>query len=213
MGCERMTGAEEAVLEDDRPRSMREQAVRNRRRSMLHEPHVAPLTAYTEALRNQGIGEVPDFDPFDGGTDARVLFLFEKPGPKTSEAAGGSGFISRNNDDPTAEATFQFMREAKIPRKLTATWNVIPSWNATRAITSDELRHGAARVEELVGLLPNLRAVVFVGKKAHKAKPYLEGKAVQLFSSSHPSPLVRASHPDRWRLIPTEWVQVHPYIA
>jgi hypothetical protein len=45
------------------------------------------------------------------------LFLFEKLGPMTAEA-GGSGFISRNNDDPTAEATFRFMEQAKIPRKL-----------------------------------------------------------------------------------------------
>jgi len=31
----------------------------------------------------------------------------------------GSGFISRNNDDATAEATFRFMEQSGIPRKLT----------------------------------------------------------------------------------------------
>jgi hypothetical protein len=58
--------------------------------------------------------EVPEFDPLDGGVEAQVLFLFEKPGPMTAELGGskrsGSGFISRNNDDPTAEATFKVHR-------------------------------------------------------------------------------------------------------
>jgi hypothetical protein len=31
---------------------------------MLHEPHVAPLTAYAARLRERGSIEVPDFDPF-----------------------------------------------------------------------------------------------------------------------------------------------------
>jgi hypothetical protein len=89
-----------------------------------------PLTSYAARLRERG--EVPEFDPCDGGTEAQLLFLFEKPGPMTSSQAG-SGFIGRNNDDPTAEATFRFMQSAGIPRKLTVTWNVIPWWNGTRA--------------------------------------------------------------------------------
>ena len=147
---------------------------------MLREPHVARLTDYAATLRDREIGEVPDFDPLDGGESARVLFLFEKPGPKTSEMGGGSGFISRNNDDPTAEATLRFMQEANIPRKLTVLWNVIPWWNSTRQITLQELRQGAACVTQLADLLPHMRAVVFVGAKAAKARPYLEGRPLKL---------------------------------
>jgi hypothetical protein len=49
---------------------------------------------------------VPDFDPLDGGVNAQVLFLLEKPGPMAAEDGkrAGSGFISRDNDDGTAEA-------------------------------------------------------------------------------------------------------------
>jgi len=83
--------------DDDHARSMRDEAVRQRRRAKLSEPHITRLTAYAAKLRGFGKGEVPDFDPLDGGDNARALFLFEKPGPKTSEAQGGSGFISRNN--------------------------------------------------------------------------------------------------------------------
>lgn len=180
---------------------------------MLREPHVAPLTTYAATLRDRNMGEVPNFDPLDGGIDARVLFLFEKPGPKTSEAGGGSGFISRNNDDPTAEATFGFMQEANIPRKITVTWNVIPWWNSTRGITSEELRRGAACVAELSDLLPQLRVVIFVGVKAAQARPYLDSRSLQLLTSDHPSPLVRAKFPDRWRSIPVHWANVHQFLT
>ncbi len=82
-----------------------------------------------------------------GGIEARVLFLFEKPGPMTAdEAIGkrpGSGFISRDNDDPTAEAVFNFMRQADIPRELTILWNVIPWWNVRRGVERLELLDGA----------------------------------------------------------------------
>jgi hypothetical protein len=126
------------ILNDSEPHSMRDVNVRERRRAMLTKPHIAPLTAYAAKLRQRGFIEVPEFDPLDGGVNAQVLFLFEKPGPMTAEA-GGSGFISRNNDDPTAEATFHFMEQAGIPRELTITWNVIPWWNGTRNVTGQEL--------------------------------------------------------------------------
>src|SRR5580700_5316391 len=97
---------------DDAPRSMRDPEVRKRRKAMLDLPHIAPLTAFAAKLRERGLMEVPDFDPLDGGIHARVLFLFEKPGPMTAAGGNrtGSGFISRNNDDATADAAFRFMR-------------------------------------------------------------------------------------------------------
>jgi hypothetical protein len=187
---------------------MRYADVRERRQIMLYESHIAPLTAYADRLRAcGGAMEVPYFDPLDGGIDARILFfLCEKPGPMTGQGAG-SGFISRNNDDPSAEATFEFMRQAGIPRKLTVTWNVVPWWNGTRKVTGPELREGIGCVRELISLLPELRAVVLVGAKAGRAEGQLRGSDLAVFASAHPSPLVRASHFERWKAIPTEWVK------
>jgi uracil-DNA glycosylase len=192
---------------------MRDEPVRQLRRAMLHEPHIAPLTAYAARLREGGSIEVPDFDPFDGGIHAQVLFLFEKPGPMTASNSG-SGFISRNNDDPSAEATFAFMQRAGIPRKLTVTWNVIPWWNGTRKVTKKELRDGVDSVRELIALLPLLRAAVLVGRNAAKAIPYLRsGTALALFTSAHPSPLVRAKYPERWNAISSQWAEVRKVLA
>lgn len=114
--------------------------VRQQRKAMRHLPHMVKLTNFAADLREHGLGTVPDFDPLDGGVDAQVLFLLEKPGPMTSEARGGSGFISRNNDDPTAEVICQFMARAGVPRKAAVIWNVIPCWNGTRKVTARELR-------------------------------------------------------------------------
>ena len=91
----------------DEPRTLRDQRARERRRTMLDLPHMAPLKEYAAHLRHQSGGlEAPDFDPLDGGIQARALFLFEKPGPMTSESGkrAGSGFVSRNNNgDPHLE--------------------------------------------------------------------------------------------------------------
>jgi hypothetical protein len=194
---------------------MHDAGVRQRRRAMLNCPHIAKLTDYVAKLRERNLGRVPDFDPLDGGVDARVLFLFEKPGPMTVEAGKhvGSGFISRNNHDGTAAATFNFMQQASIPRKLTVIWNVVPWWNGTRKVTAQELRQGTAEIAELILLLGALRAVVIVGTKAAKAKPFLETTRLKLFDSCHPSPVARKFCPDRWEAIPSEWEKVMPYIA
>ena len=197
-------------VDDDLPRSLANADARERRKTMLDLPHVAPLTEFAARLRRRGIGEVPEFDPLDGGINARVLFLFEKPGPMTSESGKrvGSGFISRNNNDPTAEATFKFMNEAQIPRSLTVIWNVIPWWNGTVKVTREELTNGAGCVMDLMALLPNLKVVVMVGVKAGRAEPYLKSTGLSLLTSDHPSPKVRAIHPERWRAIPSEWAKV-----
>jgi hypothetical protein len=195
---------------------MHDGAERQRRLAMLHGAQMAPLTAFVEQMRHPGI-QVPYFDPLDGGTSARALFLFEKPGPMTRyENLGthpGSGFISRNNDDSTAEATFQFMVEAGIDRGLTALWNVIPAWNGTRKVTSREVKDGIQSLLRLLPLFSELRAIVLVGKKAAQAAPALRCTRLVLAVSAHPSPIVRASRPERWLAIPKAWASVRPLLS
>ena len=209
---------EKTCSPDDGPRSLRDRGVRERREALLDQPHVRALTQYVRALRKQNRGEVPYFDPLDGGIDARVLFLFEKPGPMTdirlrTAQRNGSGFISRNNDDESAAATFRFMAEVGIPRELTVIWNVVPWWDGALRVRAAELRQGAKETRNLINLLPNLQAVVFVGKKANRARRHLEGSRLALLSSAHPSPKVRAVYPDLWRSIPSDWAKVKPILG
>ena len=115
---------------------------------MLECQHIAPLTEYATKLRRMDRGEVPDFDPLNGGTDAQILFLFEKPGP----LAASSGFISRNNDDPTAQATFDFTEKAALKPSQYVIWNTVPWWNDTRRLNAAEMKAGLECAEALLGL-------------------------------------------------------------
>lgn len=85
---------------------------------MLSEARMVPLKKFVADLRRRHLGKaVPNFDPLDGGVNARILFLFEKPGPMTEAGRvgrAGSGFISRNNDDPTAASTWRFMKKGEL---------------------------------------------------------------------------------------------------
>jgi G:T/U-mismatch repair DNA glycosylase len=153
---------------------------------------------------------VPDFDPCDGGINARMLFLFEKPGPMTDSAngkRGGSGFISRDNDDRSAEATGRFMAEAGIPRSATILWNTIPWWDGAIKFTSAQTQTGLAELPTLLKLLPLVRTVVLVGRTAQRASNSLRDVGLAVFLSAHPSPVVRATSRETWDAIPSQWRQ------
>lgn len=175
---------------------------------MLNEPHMTSLASFVLKLRENQFGVVPDFDPMDGGAEAKVLFLMEKPGPM----AAASGFISRNNDDPTAENTFKFMIEAGLSRNKTCIWNAIPGWNGERHITRQEHDRGLEHLHELIALMTRLRAVVLVGRKAQAFRSALETTKLVVFESFHPSPINRAAAYGTWSNIPSQWAKVIPYI-
>ncbi|MFJ2990129.1 uracil-DNA glycosylase [Collimonas sp. NPDC087041] len=194
----------------DIPRSFRQSEFVEARHRMLHESHIAPLTAYVKSLRAKHPDwEFQDFDPMDGGIDADMLFLLEKPGPMTSPQTKrkGSGFISRNNDDSTAEALFRFMQQAGIDRKRVVLWNVIPGWNGTIKIKTGERHAGVEELANLMKLLPRLKTVVLVGRQAGKAERLMLSMNVKIFMSAHPSPKVRNMNRAMWDLIPEQWAE------
>ncbi|SDB63663.1 uracil-DNA glycosylase [Pseudomonas sp. NFACC13-1] len=192
----------------DAPRNLRHPELVAMRRRMLYEPHIAPLTAYVEGLRAKHPDwEFQDFDPMDGGVEADMLFLLEKPGPMTSPQTKrkGSGFISRNNDDSTAQALFIFSEQARIDRKRMVLWNVIPGWNGTIKIKTGERRAGVEELAGLLVLLPKLKTMVLVGRQAAKAAKFMQSMNVKIFTSGHPSPKVRNMNREMWDLIPGIW--------
>lgn len=177
------------------------------RKGLLMAPHMLPLTAYAESLRER-LGNsvfVPDFDPLDGGINAEFIFLLEKPGPKTDYRNGGSGFISRDNNDDTAKAIFCFMQSIGLDRKRTLLWNTIPAWDNKRAFKGFHVLDGIELLDGLLPLLSNLKTIILVGKQAQKAKKGLKALGFDVAQSDHPSPLVKAKYRQRWELIPTVW--------
>jgi hypothetical protein len=192
----------------DEPRSMRHEWIRAERRDILRSAdHMQQLSRYVTELR--AYGDVPDFDPLDGGEEAKVLFLQEKPGPKTS-GNNGSGFISMNNDDATATNSFKFLQAIGIPREAVVFWNAMPWWDGTIKYTRHELIKGVGQVRGLLEHLPNLRAVVLVGVPARKAASDIARcrPDVKIFYSYHPSGINHRNHPS----IILDWSLVKSYL-
>lgn len=189
----------------DAPKILGIDSVRAARREALSARHVAPLTRFVESIREErGAGcSIPDFDPWDGGVDAEILYLLEAPGGR----AVGSGFISRNNPDETAKNFFELNLAAGIDRKRTVTWNIVPwyvgSGAKIRPVKSADIREALPSLERLLELLPRLRAIVLIGRKAERSGATLERlrPAIRVFRAPHPSPLfVNAAPGNRQRI-------------
>ncbi|NCF48791.1 MAG: uracil-DNA glycosylase [Bacteroidetes bacterium] len=173
------------------------------------EPHMAPLVAFVNRLRERyPDGYVPHFDKNDGGVNAEILFLYAKPGKMTCPNEGGSGLISQDNNDRTANATKDFLAKADIDRKKIAIWNTISAWNGNSKITPIEKKYS---VEEFQELLSIVRCIVLVGREAqqtqNKDKVFLS--RYKVLESFLPSPRVEKIYPHKYWGIPDIWRQAN----
>lgn|GEM_PF-419239 len=171
--------------------ALRDTQERERRLALLQGSHIAPLTDYVNRLRAE-LGysrEIPYFDPLDGGVNASLLFLLEAPGPK----AVASGFISRENPDPTARNIKQLLLESGIQREETVLWNIVPWYvgdsMSIRPVNQKDINVAVSPLRDLHPLLPNVRVVVLVGRKAQRAQSIIE----ELFQT----PALACPHPSQ----------------
>lgn len=149
------------------PRSLKYDSERERRNKMINLPHIAPLTRFVDEIRTQGY-DVPYFDPCDGGIEAKALFLLQDPGKKAIK----SGFISRNNDDQSAENQLKFQKEAGLNRKSTILWNIIP-WRVGN-VTADDRKEAIPYLKLLLNSLPRLKVIVLSGSEAWKCHSQIQ---------------------------------------
>lgn len=177
---------------------------------MLSEPHAAPLVPFVERLRKRFPDRiVPWFDPMDGGAEAQVLYVLEKPSRGSVMTAEGPTFVGIDNPTSGSRRMKALMAEAGVPRKAMLVWNAVPWWNGKAAVTAAELREGSEAFKELLALLPDLRAVCLVGRKAEAVWERSGGAAVPAFTSAHYSANVRAAFPNRWMAIPGIWREAY----
>ncbi|PIG95932.1 hypothetical protein AMD26_019060 [Deinococcus sp. UR1] len=176
------------------------------RQTQLTAAHHAPLTAFIETLRAQVQGrglDVPHLDPLGSGIHARILYLLEAPGPMAAQVHGGSGFISMDNNDQTAQSVFQLTEQAGVNRAWVLPWNIVPWYvgdgNRIRPVRPAEVLEGRTHLRNLVKLLPDLRVVVTLGQPAAQGWGPLatEFPSVTTLSTWHPSGRALNPHPDR----------------
>lgn len=177
---------------------------RDPRLNRLEDPHIASLTEYVRRLRKQrGGGEsVPWIDPDDGGVHARVLLLLEAPGARAMGAgsprseARGSGFVSASNADPTARMTLACRTEAGLTAADCLHWNAVPWYvgdgNRIRPVNVTDLVEALPATRDLLRLLPDLRVVILMGRKAEDGwarltKRYPSTSRYRALPCPHPS--------------------------
>lgn len=157
------------------------------------------MVDYLNVIRSHQPGrELPCFDPCDGGIRARALFLLEAPGRQ----AVGSAFISRNNPDQTAKNMCSLLQSAGLARRDTLLWNIVPWYvgdgSRIRPVTPQDIQEALPYLKGLLGLLPHLRVVVLVGKKAQSAIGSLRPLTnVPIRATDHPSPRVFNVWPEK----------------
>ena len=159
---------------------------------------MASIESYRAALAIRH-GDVPHFDPFDGGADAACLMLLETPGPR----AGATRFVSRDNATATARNITCFCAAAGLDRRDMILWNAVP-WvihadgARNRAPTRAETDAGLALLAGLLERLQHLRVAVLAGRVAGRAAAIVMRTKpnVAVLRMPHPSPIYVNTSPE-----------------
>jgi uracil-DNA glycosylase len=195
------------------PKSLRDPAARRLRASLIHKPHVAPLTNLVERIRREtGRGKsVPYFDPLDAGTGAECIFILQAPGAKAVD----SGFVSRDNNDESARHFFALTRDAGLDRGRTITWNAVPWHQDGSTITADDLELGCTYLRDVFNPLNHCRAIVLLGGKAQRLAPQFTRMRPQwkVFEAPLPSPLFINRSPENRGRIASVFRQVAVFLG
>lgn len=166
------------------------------RADALGLPHIAPLERYAELLR-QRHGDVPHFDPFDGGVDARLLVLLATPGPSTASIR----FTSRDNPTGTARTLRRLFANSEIDRRETVLWNAVP-WILPRrgaqlgVPRKRDIGYARLSLRALLELLPQLEAILLLGRVASEValSSFVESAHPVVIVAPHPSPAKLAAN-------------------
>lgn len=162
--------------------------------------HVAPFNEYVDELVEERGEWLPYVAPTYGGENARLLSLFQDPGPKTRIGVG-TGMLSVENPDDTAARYLNLLMQAGIQIDDTLSWNAYPwyiggSGYRTNGPTDAQLAAATPVLAHIVGLMPKLRVVLLHGRSAWKAWAQLELRypelveGVKVIRTYHTSPRV-----------------------
>lgn len=165
----------------DSHRKMRSPQYRQEQWSLRFEPHVAPINWLVDDLIEAKPGSWMPYTPaYHGGTESKILLLYQDPGKMTSVEYGGSGFLGCENDDPSAQTIAECLDAAGVDQRNVISWNAYP-WFLTDQgrVSSAMLEEGLDPLDRLLALLPNLHTVVTGGNKAHESW--------ERFSRRHPN--------------------------
>lgn len=143
-------------------RRMANRSYRDEQWGNRYSPHIKPVNELVDLIIRDDLNRwVPYVAPSYGGVNAELLNVLQDPGPKTLQGTG-SGFISQENDDPTAERLCDFMESANISPSRAMLWNAYP-WYINQKPKASDLKDGIKPLLKLLDLLPCLKVVMLNG--------------------------------------------------
>ncbi len=149
-------------------RRMRDEAYQADQWIHRYTGRVAAINRFIDELGVENeAGHPPYIPPICGGVDALALSISRDPGPKAG-GIKGSGFLSIENDDPSAERMGRFLRGAGIDYRQVVPWNAYP-WYFNGDPTAEQLCAGVEPLRGLIGLMPRLRVVLLHGPRQARA--------------------------------------------
>ena len=160
-----------------------------------YAPHIAPINEYIDSIREPKW--LPYVAPMHGGIDARILTLLRDPGPRTQDVVG-SGFLSIENDDPTAEQQGDLLAAVGLTARDVLPWNAYP-WYINRVPKAVELELGIDPILELIRLATNLEVVLLQGGSARDSWRRLQKRAPRLVRDRGLT-VIETYHPGRQAL-------------
>jgi uracil-DNA glycosylase len=178
------------------PKGFRSPAAVAARLGMLARPEAQLLKTFADEIAARRDAVVPHFDPAEGGIDVRVLLVQEAPGPMTnaSNLRPGSGFISVDNDDATAQQVWTTRNEFGLHSRMLS-WNIVPWYLGPASVKpkAPEIAAGAMELRRLLSLLSNVEVVLTSGLIAqrgwNKHVSLFADKSLTVIPTWHASPL------------------------
>ncbi|GAA2057164.1 hypothetical protein GCM10009722_14910 [Williamsia deligens] len=188
--------------------------------SRIRDPHVAPLNELVATWRRDH-AMVPWFDPDDGGVRARLLILMESPAPRTMRA-GGSGFCSGDNPDPSNRLLSSLRGTHGPPRSDCLKWNIVP-WavlddaGGARSPSALELAEGGAMLHDVLSRATDVEVVLTLGRPALAGyMGYLTAepgrRLLPVVAAPHPSQRNARGRDDAVRRIETAFTAVSTHL-
>ena len=159
-----------------------------------YDPHIAPINRFIDDLgRLDDAGHPPYIAPTYKGVACPGLVVLRDPGPKAG-GDKGSGFLSVQNDDETAERQFRFMAESGVDFSDMLPWNAYP-WYINAKPNAHQIREGCGPLKRVLDMLPRLQVILLLGGDARQAwkvfesehPRYLAGRDVKVRSTYHTS--------------------------
>jgi len=169
-------------------------------RDHVYDPQVLAVNSLVDELKQARPGlAVPFVAPHYTAANARILALSSNPGPR---AAGdsGSGLLSRENDDPSAERMSRVLQAVGLGDADSMPWNAYPWYvhdNYPDGLPPALLAEGLQPFAQLLERHPNIQAIVahggdakrfmrlFTGKKRYLR--LLEDRGIQVWETRHTS--------------------------